>query len=72
MPASTAHSSATRYLTDEQGNRTAVVLDISEYHRILEDLEELEAIRTYDDAKAAGEERVPLEQAFAEIERQRT
>jgi hypothetical protein len=36
-------------------------------------LEELEAIRAYDAAKASGDEAVPLEQALAESElRQRT
>ena len=32
------------------------------------DVEELEAIRTYDAAKASGDEAIPLEQALAEIE----
>jgi hypothetical protein len=31
-------------------------------------VEELEAIRVYNAAKASGDEAVPLEQAFAEIE----
>ena len=56
-----------RYLTDGQGNRTAVVLDIADYNRILEELEELEDIRAYDNAKASGEERVPLHQSLEDI-----
>lgn len=71
MPASVASSSKRRYLTDDQGNRTAVVLDVDDYNRILEELEELDAIRAYDEAKASGEERVPFDQAFEEIERER-
>ena len=33
-----------RYLTDENGKRTAVLLPIEEYERLLEDLEDLAAI----------------------------
>jgi hypothetical protein len=34
-------------------------------------VEELEAIRAYDAAKASGDEAVPLEQALVEIENNR-
>lgn len=57
-----------RYLTDEQGKRVAVVLDIQEYERLLEALEELEAIQAYDATKAGSNEVVTLEDAIAEIE----
>ncbi len=53
-----------RYIVDEQGNRVAVVLDIEVYRQILEELEELEAIRAYDEAKASGETPIPLEDAL--------
>lgn len=57
-----------RYVVDNQGMRVAVLLDIGEYERLLEELEELDAIRAYDAAKANGDEFIPLEQAFAEID----
>jgi prevent-host-death family protein len=57
-----------RYLIDEQGKRVAVVLDIQDYERLMETLEELESIHAYDVAKAANDEVVPLEIAIAEIE----
>lgn len=57
-----------RYLIDEQGNRVAVVLGIEEYEQLLEALEELEAIQSYDAAKASGDEVISLEEAIAEIE----
>lgn len=60
-----------RYLTDEQDKRVAVVLEIQEYERLLEALEELEAIQAYDAAKAKGDEVVTLEDAIAEIEQSR-
>jgi hypothetical protein len=60
-----------RFIVDENGKRTGVLLDIEDYHRLLEELEELEAIRAYDAAKASGDEVLPLEQALAEIEKDR-
>ncbi len=60
-----------RYVVDEQGNRVAVLLDIAEYERVLQELEELESLRAYDAAKASGDEAVPFEQAVTEIERGR-
>jgi hypothetical protein len=60
-----------RFIVDENGQRIGVLLDIEDYQRLLEELEELEAIRAYDAAKASGDEVLPLEQALAEIEKDR-
>jgi len=38
---------------------------------VLAELEELEAIRAYDAAKTSGDETLPLEQALAEIDKDR-
>lgn len=57
-----------QYLVDESGNRIAVLLDIAECRRLLE---ELEAIRAYDAAKAAPDEALPFEEAIKEIEQHR-
>jgi PHD/YefM family antitoxin component YafN of YafNO toxin-antitoxin module len=59
------------YVVDDQGNRVAVFLEISEYRKLLEELEELESLRAYDAAKASGDEAVPFEEAVAEIEKTR-
>jgi hypothetical protein len=59
------------YVIDEQGNTIGVVLDITDYRKLLEELEELESIRAYDAAKASDDEAVPFEQAVAEIENNR-
>jgi PHD/YefM family antitoxin component YafN of YafNO toxin-antitoxin module len=61
-----------RYVVDEQGKRVGVLLDVEEYHKLLEDLEELEAIRAFDDAKASNDQAIPFEQAIAEIEQARS
>lgn len=69
---SVAMPACERYLTDEHGRRIAVVLDIEEYEALLDELEELEAIRAYDEAKASDEERIPFEQAVKEIDKSRS
>ncbi len=64
-----------RYLTDENGKRIGVVLDIEEYERLREIEDGMEDIRRYDDAMATrqrGESgAIPWEQAKREIERER-
>lgn len=59
------------FIVDENGSRIGVVLDIADYRRLLEDLEELDAIRAYDEAIASGDEAIPFEEAIAEIEHRR-
>ena len=45
-----------------------MLLDIADYRKILEALEELDAIRIYDEAKASPERLIPFEEAIKEIE----
>lgn len=60
-----------RYVVNEKGERVGVLLDIAEYRRILEELEELESIRAYDAAKASKDEAFSFAQAVREIEQER-
>jgi PHD/YefM family antitoxin component YafN of YafNO toxin-antitoxin module len=60
-----------RYLVDSTGNRVAVLIDIEEYEKVLEALEELESINAYDEAKASNDEIIPFDQAIQEIENER-
>jgi len=48
-----------------------MILSTAEYEKLIEETEELEAIRAYDAAEAARDEAIPFEQAVAEIERDR-
>ncbi len=57
-----------QFVVDENGERTAVVVPIAEWNRILEDLDELDDIRVFDEAKAASQDSVPFDQAVREIE----
>ncbi len=40
-----------QYITDEHGNKVAVVVPIEEYQKMKKDIEELEDIYLYDQAK---------------------
>ena len=61
-----------RYVVDADGNRVGVLLSLEDFRRMLDELEELEAIRAYDAARASGEKAIPFEQAVTEIERERS
>jgi hypothetical protein len=41
----------TQFLTDEKGRKTAVVLPIAKYNKMIEQLEDLHDIKLYDEAK---------------------
>lgn len=45
---------------------------MKEYKKLIDDLEELESIRAFDQAKTSGETPVPFDQAVSEIERHQT
>jgi len=60
-----------RFVVDADGKKVAVVLDLEDYKRLLDELEELEEIRAYDAAKSSGETPVPFDQATHSIERDR-
>jgi hypothetical protein len=59
------------YIVDEGGNRIGVIVPMSDYLRLTAELEELESIRVYDEAKQSGDEAVPFNQAVREIEQDR-
>jgi len=60
-----------KYVVDEKGKRIGIMLDLKDYHKILEALEELESIQAYDRAKASKEKPIPFHRAVAQIERKR-
>ena len=55
-------TSKEQYVIDNKGNRTGVLLDVKYYEELLTALEELDAIRTYDEAKTSGDESIPFSQ----------
>lgn len=61
----------TQFVVNENGEKIAVVISIEDYNKILEEREDLEDIRAYDEAKASKEPAVPLQEALDEIRRER-
>ena len=59
------------YVVDEKQNRKSVILSVEEWERILEELEELDDIRAYDEAKSGPQDAMPFEQAVREIQERR-
>lgn len=57
-------SDPVQYLTDDRGERTAVVLPLPEYEKLLEDLADLAVV-----AERREEPTVPHEQFVAELKR---
>lgn len=60
------------FVVDKEGHKIGVFLDIETYEHLVEELEELEDIRAFDEAKAAKDAAIPFGQAVQEIERERT
>ncbi|MEX2335672.1 MAG: hypothetical protein WD555_00200 [Fulvivirga sp.] len=60
-----------QFVTDDHGQKLAVILPIKEYNKMVDDLEELEDIKLYDAAKKGEQEFIDAEQVFKEIEKKR-
>lgn len=51
-----------KYVTDDKGERTEVILPITEFYELLEDLEDLVVI-----AQRKDEESIPFDEAMREL-----
>ena len=60
-----------QFITDTKGVKLSVVLPIKDFKAIMEELEELEDIKLYDEAKKSDEASIPIEDAFKMIEAER-
>lgn len=61
-----------QYITDNTGKKISVVLPLKDFNAIMEELEELEDIKLYDEAKKANEPSIPIDDAFKMIEAKRS
>ena len=57
-------------IRDSKGNKIGVFLPIEAYEKILDQLEELEYIKSCDEYKASKEESIPLREAIKQRKRQ--
>jgi PHD/YefM family antitoxin component YafN of YafNO toxin-antitoxin module len=60
-----------QYITNNAGKKISVVLPIKDFKAIMEELEELEDIKLYDEAKKFNEPSIPINEAFKMIEAKR-
>lgn len=60
-----------QYITDNAGKKLSVVLPMKDFKAIMEELEELEDIKLYDEAKNDNEPSIPIDDAFKMIEAKR-
>jgi PHD/YefM family antitoxin component YafN of YafNO toxin-antitoxin module len=51
-----------QFITDKKGKKLSVVISVTEYKKMLEELEELDDIRLYDAVKAKNEKSIPFSQ----------
>jgi PHD/YefM family antitoxin component YafN of YafNO toxin-antitoxin module len=58
----TAIKNEPQFITDKKGKKLSVVISVTEYKKMLEELEELEDIRLYDAVKAKNEKSISFSQ----------
>ncbi len=56
------------FVVDAKGKKVSVLLPIKDYQKLLDELEELEDIKAYDNATKHKQEFIPLDKALKEIE----
>jgi PHD/YefM family antitoxin component YafN of YafNO toxin-antitoxin module len=57
-----------QYVIDENHQPKAVILPVTEWEQIVEELDELDDIRAYDEAKAGPQDAVGFDEAVRGIE----
>ena len=60
-----------QFITDENGKRISVILPMNNFRAIMEELEELEDIKQYDEAMKDKDPGLPIDEAFKIIEASR-
>lgn len=61
-----------QYIKDSNGNKTMVILHAKEFDALMEELEDVEDVKLYDEAKKKDTgERIPMAEAFRMIEEKR-
>ena len=61
-----------QYIKDTKGNNSLVILPAKEFDTLMEEIEDIEDIRLYDEAiKNDTGERIPMDDAFKKIEAKR-
>ena len=56
-----------QFVVDADGHKRSVVLPIEEWEKVVSELEELEDIRAYDEAKQSASSSVPFDQVVQKV-----
>lgn len=60
-----------QYIKDANGKKSLVVLPTEEFDTLMEELEDMEDIKLYDEAMESKEPSLPIDEAFKQIEAKR-
>ncbi len=60
-----------QFITDKKGKKVSVIFSIKEYNKLLEEIEDIEDIKLYDEAKSRKNEFIPIDEAFKQIKAKR-
>ncbi len=60
-----------QFITNDNGQKVAVILPIKDYKKMLDELDEYACIKAYDKAKARKQEFIPAADMFKAIEAKR-
>lgn len=61
----------TQFVTDRKGKKIAVMIPVKEYEKMLDELDELAAIKVYDMVKEDSPEYLPASKVFEAVEKKR-
>jgi PHD/YefM family antitoxin component YafN of YafNO toxin-antitoxin module len=61
----------TQFVTDNSGKKIAVILSIKEYEKMMDELDELEDIKLYDEVKRKKESSMPLDKYLKHRQRRK-
>ena len=61
--------STLQYISDNKGNKLSVILPIKEYQKLIDELDEWECVKAYDEAKKKPLSFKPLEEVIKKIEK---
>jgi hypothetical protein len=51
-----------QYITNEDGEKISVIIPLSEYERIVQELEDIEDVQLFDEAKKSSEPSMPFDE----------
>lgn len=61
----------TQFVTNDHGKKIAVILPLKSYQKLMDELDELDAIKAYDKIKAGKTKFMSAEEMFKSIEQKR-